>query len=41
MIKEYLGSDGTDIAWDFIKAAMFSPARTSITMMQARGAGWH
>lgn len=33
-IKEYLGSDGHDIAWDFIRAAMFSAARTSIFMMQ-------
>eukprot|EP00197_Chlamydomonas_leiostraca_P012772 CAMPEP_0202858882 /NCGR_PEP_ID=MMETSP1391-20130828/1227_1 /ASSEMBLY_ACC=CAM_ASM_000867 /TAXON_ID=1034604 /ORGANISM="Chlamydomonas leiostraca, Strain SAG 11-49" /LENGTH=549 /DNA_ID=CAMNT_0049537853 /DNA_START=179 /DNA_END=1828 /DNA_ORIENTATION=+ len=33
-IKAYLGSDGADIAWDFIRAGMFSAARTCIIMMQ-------
>jgi 4-alpha-glucanotransferase len=33
-IKQYLGSDGQDIAWDFIKACMHSAARTCIMMMQ-------
>lgn len=34
MIKEYLNSDGSDIAWDLIKVSMFSCARTCVTMMQ-------
>lgn len=33
-LKAYLGSDGKDIAWDFIKAAMQSVSNTSIIMMQ-------
>eukprot|EP00195_Chlamydomonas_chlamydogama_P015568 CAMPEP_0202902880 /NCGR_PEP_ID=MMETSP1392-20130828/18588_1 /ASSEMBLY_ACC=CAM_ASM_000868 /TAXON_ID=225041 /ORGANISM="Chlamydomonas chlamydogama, Strain SAG 11-48b" /LENGTH=555 /DNA_ID=CAMNT_0049589739 /DNA_START=130 /DNA_END=1794 /DNA_ORIENTATION=- len=33
-IRQYLRTDGKDIAWDFIGAAMQSVARTSIFMMQ-------
>uniref|UniRef100_A0A383V4Y2 4-alpha-glucanotransferase n=1 Tax=Tetradesmus obliquus TaxID=3088 RepID=A0A383V4Y2_TETOB len=33
-LKAYLGSDGKDIAWDFIRAAMASVSNTSIIMMQ-------
>jgi len=33
-IKEYLGVDGSDIAWDLIRAAMQSVSGTSIFMMQ-------
>lgn len=33
-IAKYLQSDGSDIAWDFIRAAMQSVAKTSIFMMQ-------
>ena len=36
-IKQYLQSDGSDIAWDFIRAAMRSVAKTSIIMMQVGG----
>jgi 4-alpha-glucanotransferase len=35
-LKGYLGSDGKDIAWDFIRAAMASVSNTSIIMMQVR-----
>lgn len=35
-IKEYLGVDGSDIAWDLIRAAMQSVSRSSIFMMQVR-----
>lgn len=35
-ISEYLRSDGSDIAWDFIKASMQSVSKTSIFLMQAR-----
>jgi len=37
-VAAYLGSDGSDIAWDLIRAAFASVSRTSIVMMQARGA---
>lgn len=37
-LKAYLGSDGKDIAWDFIKAAMASVSKTSVILMQV-GAG--
>jgi 4-alpha-glucanotransferase len=30
----YMGSDGSDVAWDFIRAAMASVSNTSIIMMQ-------
>jgi 4-alpha-glucanotransferase len=33
-LKAYLGSDGKDVAWDFIRAAMASVSNTSIIMMQ-------
>jgi hypothetical protein len=33
-IQQYLESDGSDIAWDFIRAAFQSVAKTSIVMMQ-------
>eukprot|EP00882_Tetradesmus_deserticola_P006821 GHRQ01007183.1.p1 GENE.GHRQ01007183.1~~GHRQ01007183.1.p1 ORF type:complete len:567 (+),score=225.75 GHRQ01007183.1:276-1976(+) len=33
-MKAYLGSDGSDIAWDFIRAAMASVSNTSVIMMQ-------
>jgi 4-alpha-glucanotransferase len=33
-LKAYLGSDGKDIAWDFIKSAMASVSCTSIVLMQ-------
>jgi 4-alpha-glucanotransferase len=35
-LQAYLGSDGKDIAWDFIKSAMGSVSNTSIVMMQVR-----
>jgi len=37
-LHEYLRSDGDDIAWDFIGAAMQSVSKTTIFMMQV-GAG--
>jgi 4-alpha-glucanotransferase len=33
-IKAYLGSEGKDIAWDFISAGLESVARTTVIMMQ-------
>jgi 4-alpha-glucanotransferase len=33
-LKAYLGVDGSDIAWDFIKAAMASVSQTTIFLMQ-------
>jgi 4-alpha-glucanotransferase len=33
-LKAYLGSDGTDIAWDFIRAAMESVSNTTVFLMQ-------
>lgn len=33
-IKEYLGSDGSDIAWDFIKEAFKSVAKTAVMPLQ-------
>eukprot|EP00775_Hariotina_reticulata_P005043 gene5043-5285_t len=33
-LKDYLGSDGTDIAWDFIHAAMMSVSNTSVILLQ-------
>lgn len=38
-LKAYLGSDGGDIAWDFIRSAMASVSNTSIVMMQVRLGG--
>lgn len=35
-LQAYLGSDGSDIAWDLIKAAMASVSGTSVIMMQVR-----
>jgi 4-alpha-glucanotransferase len=37
-LQAYLGSDGKDVAWDFIKSAMCSVSNTSIVMMQVRSA---
>ena len=37
-LSAYLGSDGADIAWDFIRASFASVSRTTIVMMQV-GAG--
>lgn len=37
-LEAYLGSDGSDLAWDFIRAAMESVSKTSIFLMQV-GAG--
>jgi 4-alpha-glucanotransferase len=36
-LKAYLGSDGSDLAWDFIRAAMESVSKTSIFLMQVGG----
>jgi 4-alpha-glucanotransferase len=33
-LKQYLGSDGSDIAWDFIRAAMMSVSNTSVILLQ-------
>lgn len=33
-IKAYLGSEGKDIAWDFIRSGLESVARTTVIMMQ-------
>ena len=33
-LGDYLGSDGADIAWDFIRAAFASVSRVTIVMMQ-------
>ena len=35
-LGDYLGSDGADIAWDFIRAAFASVSRVTIVMMQVR-----
>lgn len=35
-LQAYLGCDGSDIAWDLIKAAMASVSGTSVIMMQVR-----
>jgi 4-alpha-glucanotransferase len=34
MVKSYIRSDGSDIAWDMIRTAWASPAKTAITTMQ-------
>lgn len=36
-LTAYLGTDGSDIAWDFIRAGMQSVSKTTIIMMQVRG----
>jgi hypothetical protein len=38
MLKQYTGSDGADIAWDFIRISMFSVAKMCVTAMQVRKA---
>ncbi len=34
VMQAYLGSDGTDIAWDFLRAANASVAMTCVTLLQ-------